>query len=407
MKKLLKTILGATIGSSLLLSSCDFLDVDQYFEATFKEDSIFHSQKNAEGYLWNTPKGFPDPGAIWGMTSNNVNNYTRHSFPVRLGGWGGMSVPQRVVDCFLMADGRDIQHASAEYPYNADLTQTIGIAKQLGTYILKENVPKMYDNRSARFYASVGFPGRYWPMSSASSDAAYVNQQFWYSHDDTNAGLAGAGNNINDYCISGYTPVKYIHPDDSWANGKGSVKGAFITSPKTFPIVRYAEVLLEYVEALNQVESPVTVTTPDYTGTDIEVNISRDIDEMAKYFNMIRYRVGLPGVSPSDMSDKATFEKIIQNERQVELFNEGYRYFDTRRWGIYLDNDANTSNWRGLNVQKDRTDADGNEGFWNIVTINTQNVRDRVAKPQMVFLPIRHDELLKVPAADQNFGWDR
>jgi len=25
----------------------------------------------------------------------------------------------------------------------------------------------------------------------------------------------------------------------------------------------------------------------------------------------------------------------------------------------------------------------------------------------MVFLPIRHDELLKVPNADQNFGWDR
>lgn len=59
---------------------------------------------------------------------------------------------------------------------------------------------------------------------------SYVNQQFWYSHDDTNAGIAGAGNNVNDYSVSGYVPVKYIHPDDSWANGKGSVKGAFVTS---------------------------------------------------------------------------------------------------------------------------------------------------------------------------------
>ena len=58
MKKLFKIILGATVGSTLLLSSCNFLDVDPYFEATFKEDSIFHSKKNAEGYLWNTPKGF-------------------------------------------------------------------------------------------------------------------------------------------------------------------------------------------------------------------------------------------------------------------------------------------------------------------------------------------------------------
>lgn len=27
-------------------------------------------QENAEGYLWNTPKGFPDAGAIWGNSWN-------------------------------------------------------------------------------------------------------------------------------------------------------------------------------------------------------------------------------------------------------------------------------------------------------------------------------------------------
>ena len=70
MKNRIKILLGAVIGSSLLLSSCNFLDVDPYFEATFKEDSIFHSKKNAEGYLWNTPKGFPDAGAIWGNSWN-------------------------------------------------------------------------------------------------------------------------------------------------------------------------------------------------------------------------------------------------------------------------------------------------------------------------------------------------
>ena len=32
--------------------------------------------------------------------------YTHHSFPVNYGGWGGMSVPQRVIDCFLMKDGK-------------------------------------------------------------------------------------------------------------------------------------------------------------------------------------------------------------------------------------------------------------------------------------------------------------
>lgn len=364
----------------------------------------FHSfadMFNGEGII-STNKEF-----IWAMSSGSVYSYTKHSFPVGFGGWGGMSVPQRVVDCFLMMDGRDIHNASAEYPYVADLNQTIGTNKVLGSYQLRGDVPKMYDNRSARFYASIGFPGRLWTMNSASSDASYINQQFWYSHDDSKAGLAGAGSNVNDYNISGYTPVKYIHPDDSWAGGKGNVKGSFITSPKPFAIIRYAEVLLEYVEALNNVTGTVTVTTPDMTGTDVEVTVSRDVQEMAKYFNMIRYRVGLPGPSLSDMNDASRFEQIIRNERQVELFNEGYRYFDTRRWGTFLTDDANMSNWRGLDVQKDRTDVSGNPGFWNIVTIDQQNIRDRVALPKMVFMPIRHDELLKVPAMDQNPGWDR
>lgn len=66
-----------------------------------------------------------------------------------------MSVPQRVVDCFLMMDGRDIHNASADYPYVADLSQTIGTNKVLGNYQLRGDVPKMYDNRSARFYASI------------------------------------------------------------------------------------------------------------------------------------------------------------------------------------------------------------------------------------------------------------
>ena len=66
--------MGAVIGSSLLLSSCNFLDVDNYFQATFKEDSIFHSMKNAEGYLWNTPTRFPDAGAIWGNSWNPGRN---------------------------------------------------------------------------------------------------------------------------------------------------------------------------------------------------------------------------------------------------------------------------------------------------------------------------------------------
>lgn len=361
----------------------------------------FSHMFNGEGVI-QTNKEF-----IWAMESESVQNYTRHSFPVYFGGWGGMSVPQRVVDCFLMADGRTIRNSSDKYPYEPDLSQTIGgSGKTIGSYILRGNVPKMYDNREARFYASIGFPGSFWPMNSASQDAGYSKKQFWFSKDDP-SGIAGAGTNINDYCVSGYVPVKYIHPDDSWANGKGNVKTAFITKPKPFPIIRYAEILLEYAEALNNVEGSVKVEAFNSEGIKETVIVTRDVDEIARYFNQIRYRVGLPGATAEQLSNPDVFREVIMNERQIELFNEGYRYFDTRRWGIYLDEDANSSNWRGLNVEKERTNANNNEGFWDITTINTQNIRDRVATQKMVFLPIAHDELQKVPAMDQNPGWDR
>lgn len=355
---------------------------------------------NGEGVI-QTNKEF-----IWAMNSSSVQEYTRHSFPVYYGGWGSMSVPQRVIDSYLMMDGRTIHDSSDEYPYEPDLRELIGENKKLGSYELRDDVPKMYNNREARFYASIGFPGAFWAMNSASQDGNFNKKQFWFSKDD-NSGITGAGNNIEDYCVSGYVPTKYIHPDDSWANGKGDVKTAFVTGPKPFPIIRYGEILLEYAEALNNVDGSVTVTVTGPDGVVKDYNITRDTEEIAKYFNMIRYRAGLPGVTNAQLASKEEFQNVLMNERQVELFNEGYRYFDTRRWGIYLDNDANTSNWRGLNVEKDRTNVNNNEGFWDIVTINTQNVRDRIAKPSMVLLPLPHDELLKVPAMDQNPGWDR
>ena len=68
----------------------------------------------------------------------------------------------------------------------------------------------------------------------------------------------------------------------------------------------------------------------------------------------------------------------------------------------------NTMNTRFMTyTPHNRKKVAGNPGFWNIVTIDQQNIRDRVALPKMVFMPISHSELLKVPSMDQNPGWDR
>ena len=335
---------------------------------------------------------------IWADESSNaVKEYTHHSFPVNYGGWGGMSVPQRVIDCFLMKDGKK----PSESPlYEQDLTKHITQKKTIGDCDMANGTPKAYVDRSARFYASIGFPGRIWRMNST-TDGSFNNQTFWYSVDDTKAGKNAAGNNPNDYCISGYVPFKYIHPDDSWHGKDGA---AVINKP--FPIIRYAEILLAYCEAANHVQGAETVKTWDANGKLIDVPVSRNVPAMAFYFNAIRYRVGLPGVEPATLSSENAFDEVIKNERQVELFNEGHRYFDTRRWGTYFTEDANSSNWRGLDVYS-KKENNNNGPFFTLVTINEQNIRDRKALLRMVFLPLQHDQLVKSPNMAQNPGWDR
>ena len=84
--------------------------------------------------------------------------------------------------------------------------------------------------------------------------------------------------------------------------------------------------MLNYVEAMNEMEGT-------YTDDVHNVTVSRNTAEMVKYFNMIRYRAGLPGITEADASDKAKMRELIKRERQVEFALEGRRFFDLRRWG--------------------------------------------------------------------------
>src|SRR3546814_17157758 len=61
---------------------------------------------------------------------------------------------------------------------------------------------------------------------------------------------------------------------------------------KSYPIIRYAEILLSYAEALNNLESSHTV---ELDGE--QYAVSRDAEEIKRAFNMVRYRAGLPGLT--------------------------------------------------------------------------------------------------------------
>ncbi len=89
------------------------------------------------------------------------------------------------------------------------------------------------------------------------------------------------------------------------------------------PMVRLAELYLNYAECVNEAYGPTGRVT-SYAN----VNLSA-VDAV----NVIRHRVGMPDVRSAYTGNADTFRERIQNERCVEFAYESNHYwFDIRRW---------------------------------------------------------------------------
>ena len=100
--------------------------------------------------------------------------------------------------------------------------------------------------------------------------------------------------------------------------GGQSVKNN-ISPLHTDPIIRLAEVYLNYAEAANEAYGPNT-PAPGATLTAVQA------------INLIRQRAGQADVQPQFTTTKEAFRSRIKNERIIELCFEGHYFFDIRRW---------------------------------------------------------------------------
>lgn len=322
-----------------------------------------------------------NPEYVWGRKSGIITENTRMSFPQKLDGWNGMCVTQKVVDAYSMVDGRSINNSSEAYPYS-ETNFTNGV-KTFSGYRLNSGVSNMYANREMRFYASVGFSECFWPMSSSTS-SGYYNQTITYYFDSPNG--KGGVSAPQDCPITGYVIKKFIHPNDAWGgtNARRMDKG--------FPIIRYAEILLSYAEALNNLNSSHTVEMDGQQYT-----FSRDMDEIKKAVNLVRYRAGLPGLNGSE--DASAVQSMIEKERMVEFLFENRRYYDVRRWGIYEETESEPI--RGMNIEGPK------EVFYQKVIPNTARIGARIVNKRLLLMPIPLNEVRILPSLDQNPGWEK
>jgi len=320
-----------------------------------------------------------NPEMVWGRNCNELQGAIQSCFPRTNGGWNGMSVTQKVIDAYFMFDGRTIHDASAEYPYDEEKFSEF--PDVFSGYRLNANVYNMYINREMRFYASIGFHNRYWPLRSATSTG--IEHNILYNRSSPNGRIAS----VTEHPITGYVLTKYIHADDAF-QGENNRRMA-----KTFGIIRYAEILLSYVEALNNLTTSYTIEVDGVPQT-----FSRDEEAIRLAFGKVRHRAGLPAPSAAELAIPGTMQQLIEKERMIELLFENRRYYDVRRWGKYEETEYETI--MGMNIEGD------GEAFFRRTMPSHNYLRNRIINRKLILLPLPLAEVRRLPSVDQNPGWE-
>lgn len=331
---------------------------------------------------------------IWGRNTPYLNDYINQgAFPPSLSGWGRFCVTQKVVDAYLMVDGRTKEEARGDIYFEtlADLPSGATFddlfteqSKSFSGYPMNAGVFKMYDNREMRFYASVGFNEAIWQALSSTTNNMHT-AKYYYQDVDGRGGVTATSPN---YPITGYVIKKYNHPYDAIL-GTGARR-----IPKSYPIIRYAEILLTYAEALNNLTGTHTVQLGKQQYT-----ISRNVEEIKKSFNLVRYRAGLPGLSATQLNNPIQVQHEIERERMVEFLWENRRFYDVRRWGIYEESEREPI--RGMNP-----DGADRESYYRRTIPATSSFLSRVVDKKLIWMPIPRTEMRRLPSLDQNPGYN-
>lgn len=324
---------------------------------------------------------------LWSRQNSGVNNYnSQYSMPWMIGGWGITCIPQNHVDAYYMIDGRTINNASEAYPYEFGFTDKEVVFsgnKSDNGFTILIGTCKWYMNREMRFYANIAYNNSYYP--SISTPPNIINQRDgkvgkFYSNSASGKTSAASKTNKEEYPMSGYLSRKFVHYEDSWLKG-GRQKFKYAVA------YRMAEVYLNYVEAMNELDKSYTING---------ITVSRDINEMKRCFNLIRYRAGLPGITNEDVADVQRMRDLILREREIEMAMENRRYFDLRR----TKQAKKYENMPLLGLEVNALESDPIK-FHTIKKIVEREWNFRVFTDRQTFFPIPKHEI------DKNYNLDQ
>ena len=291
--------------------------------------NVFVSQTNTDRY---------NKEILFSTKYNSENGYERNNSPISLGGRGYTGPSQNMVDAFGMADGTDFDwnnpvHAAAPY-----------------------------ENRDPRFYMNIAYNGMDFKMNMQSTTI------------ETFAGGKDAAGAYTTSTRTGYYLKKAMSKDVVWDGGTAN------SVNRTWPLIRYAEVLLNYAEALNEM-----LPAPDK-------RVYNSIEEIRKRAGLTPYRLN-PSLTKDEM------RKVIRKERRVELAFEEHRFFDIRRWKLFDEPEQRNDllKIRGMEIIKE-----GEHFTYNPNVV----IEEREFDNKMYLYPISQYEIIKTNnQIEQNPGW--
>ncbi|MDR0892154.1 MAG: RagB/SusD family nutrient uptake outer membrane protein [Mediterranea sp.] len=264
------------------------------------------------------------------------------------GGWSSVVPTKNLVDLYEMADGQ-----TKEESVNYDPTHP-------------------FKGRDPRLAMTVLYPG-----ASLEDGGIFNTLDKNLPSSNANPNYPTAADNSSKTAL---TWVKYLYPmsqySDIWDTG---------CSPIVF---RYADVLLTYAEASNELDGPST--------------------EVYDMLDKIRLRAGMPAVDRNKYDTKETLRTFIRRERSVELAGEGLRRADLLRWKddagkMMAETVMNQPLLRYVgSVDYSQPDP---ELRATVKPGEEAVVEERQFKPYNRYLPIPQDNMDKNPKLTQNLGY--
>ncbi len=351
-------------------------DVDPYLSYKSIFDGTIIGSKNPELIFTRTSRG-----------NEQINHWVSNCMPRTLSGSNLIGVSQKQVDAYYMDNGQTIQEAEATGYYKEDgFTTSSNPLNEGGAPFLPANVSWQYAHREPRFYASIAYCGSIWACASA-NEAQYRNKQIFY-YRDLNDGKQGFK---EDCPLTGIGFKKFVNDEDAFTQGGYRMD-------KTENTIRYAEMLLIYAEALNELTPGKSYTVERYNGE--TMTVQRDVNEMRSAMKPIRMRAGVPDFDDVVYANQELFRTALKRERQIELVGENcFRYYDLRRWKDALLEENQPLMGCNINISDDVTRV---QEFYRPTVVASM---PKVFTQRMYLWPFPDKEMKRNVNLTQNPGW--